>query len=151
MAAADAHADLRRLVAELEQPDWWKHTASGLKAALVPLCAYYLLHAAHGNEPRDPVARFHLRNGARLERVNWLGNTSTSGLSRSAGMTVNYVYDLSEVERNHAAYSRDFEVIASNQFQRLARQSALFGNGRRLPRSRALRHPVESAAGTQMP
>jgi malonyl-CoA decarboxylase len=97
---------------------------------LVPLCAYYLLHATRGREPLDPVARFHLGNGARIDRVNWLGNRSPSGLDRSAGLTVNYVYDLSDLEKNHAAYSRDFTVVASSRFERLARTAALALNTR---------------------
>ncbi len=51
------------------------------------------------------MARFHLANGARLERINWLGDISAAGLRRSAGMTVNYVYDLADLERNHEAYT----------------------------------------------
>ena len=113
---------LSRLLAQLDQPDWWQqHTVtSTLKAELAPLCAYYLLYAKRGKEPLDPVARFHLGNGARLLRLNWLGDTSASGLSRSAGLTVNYLYDLSELERNHEAYTRDFKVIASRSFERTA-------------------------------
>jgi malonyl-CoA decarboxylase len=127
VAASDGRPELRHLVAELEKPGWWEQpaTAARLKTDLVPLCAHYLLHATRRREPLDPVARFHLGNGARLERVNWLANTSPAGLNRSAGLTVNYVYDLSEVERNHAAYSRDFTVVASNRFERVARKAIL--------------------------
>jgi malonyl-CoA decarboxylase len=127
LATSDAHSELQNVLAQLDKPAWWEHAAlaAQLKAKLVPLCAYYLLHATRGREPLDPVARFHLGNGARLDRVNWLGNLSPSGLGRSAGLTVNYVYDLSDLERNHAAYSRDFTVVASSRFERLARTAAL--------------------------
>jgi malonyl-CoA decarboxylase len=77
--------------------------------------------AKRGKAPLDPVARFHLANGARLERLNWMGDTSPSGLSRSIGFTVNYVYRLADVERNHEAYARTYDIVASRTFQRLAK------------------------------
>jgi malonyl-CoA decarboxylase len=123
---------LSRLLTELEHAEWWKQHAmsSELKADLAPLCAHYLLYAKRGNEPLDPVARFHLGNGARLQRLNWLGDTSSNGLARSAGLTVNYVYDLAELERNHEAYTREFKVIASRSFERIAASALLVeGNG----------------------
>ena len=69
------------------------------------------------------MARFHLANGARLERINWLGDISAAGLRRSAGMTVNYVYDLADLERNHEAYTTQGRVSASSRIERLARRS----------------------------
>jgi len=71
------------------------------------------------------VARFHLANGARLERLNWLGDTSEMGMRRSLGLTVNYVYRVADLERNHEAYARDYKIIASYEFERLAKQSLL--------------------------
>ena len=70
------------------------------------LCAYYLVRQAGGggHAGLDPVARFHLGNGAALERLNWMGDTSQAGMARSAGLMVNYVYRLNEVERNHERY-----------------------------------------------
>ena len=59
-----------------------RDTSAELERQLVPLCAYYLLRVKRGDDPADPVARFHLRNGARLERINWLSDTSTAGLKR---------------------------------------------------------------------
>ena len=61
-----------------------------------------------GRSPSDPVARFHLANGARLERLNWMGDSSAAGLRRWYGMTVNYVYRLADLERNHDAYASQF-------------------------------------------
>lgn len=84
-------------------------------------CATYLLHAKRADTaPLDPVARFHLANGARLQRINWLGDTSTAGMRRAFGLTVNYVYDLNEVEANHDAYARNFEIVAAPALKRLA-------------------------------
>jgi malonyl-CoA decarboxylase len=78
----------------LDCPGWPydPRRAAGLRERLVPLCAYYLVDVTRDGEPDDPVARFHLRNGARLERINWLGNPSPSGLRQSAGLMVNYLY-----------------------------------------------------------
>jgi malonyl-CoA decarboxylase len=65
------------------------------------LCARYLTESA-----ADPVARFHLGNGARLERINWRGNIAPRGLAESAGIMVNYLYDPDTIEANHEAFAR---------------------------------------------
>jgi malonyl-CoA decarboxylase len=91
-----------------------------LQSELSRLCAYYLLHAKRGNVPLDPVARFHLANGASLERLNWLGDTSEAGIRRSLGMCVNYLYRFGDVERNHQAYARANKISASCEIERLA-------------------------------
>jgi malonyl-CoA decarboxylase len=93
-----------------------------LRGELSRSCAYYLLHAKRGKVPLDPVARFHLANGARLERLNWRADTSEVGMRRSFGLMVNYVYRVADVERNHEAYAKDYTVIASHQIERLAKQ-----------------------------
>lgn len=112
--------------AKLEQPLWWenKELSQELRAELVPLCARYLLQAKHGREPLDPVARFHLRNGARLERINWLGDVSAVGMHRSAGIMVNYFYRLADLEKNHETYTRDYEIVATSDIQSLAKRKA---------------------------
>ncbi|HET9351662.1 MAG TPA: malonyl-CoA decarboxylase [Burkholderiales bacterium] len=112
---------------QLEQPDWHvRDSSDALQRLLMQLCAYYLLHAkqAEGGhpEPVDPVARFHLGNGAALERLNWMGDTSQAGMARSAGLMVNYVYRLNEVERNHERYFRSHAIAASPQVEKLARE-----------------------------
>ncbi len=91
-----------------------------MQRELSRLCAYYLLHAKRGQAPLDPVARFHLANGARLERLNWMGDTSPAGLKNSLGFTVNYLYRLEDVERNHERYAKTFEIAASRTIERLA-------------------------------
>jgi malonyl-CoA decarboxylase len=93
-----------------------------LRTEITRLCAYYLLHAKRGSAPLDSVARFHLANGARLQRLNWMGDTSQTGLIRSLGLTANYLYRLADVEHNHEAYAQDHHIVASPQLQRLARQ-----------------------------
>ncbi|HEY8068280.1 MAG TPA: malonyl-CoA decarboxylase [Burkholderiales bacterium] len=114
------------LLAAADQPGW--HTGEvpePLQKLLLRLCAWYLLHAKRGAEPLDPVARFHLGNGAALEHLNWLGDTSESGMARSAGMMVNYVYRLDDVERNHERYFSEHAVVASRAVEKLARKSPL--------------------------
>jgi malonyl-CoA decarboxylase len=118
---------LTGLLERIEAPDWLADTAEAaeLQRKLTRLCAHYLLNAKQGREPLDPVARFHLGNGARLERLNWLGDTSSSGMRRSGGLMVNYVYRLDEVERNHEAFARDGRIASSRRFEILARESLL--------------------------
>jgi len=92
-----------------------------LRGELEKIAAQYFLHQKNGRaEPLDPVARFHLKNGARLERINILGNPSPTGMERSFGTMVNYVYDLSKVEENHEKYVKNNKIICSQQVKKLA-------------------------------
>jgi malonyl-CoA decarboxylase len=116
----------RALLAGIERGGWHLgEIPEGLPKHLIRLCAWYLLHAKQGREPRDPVARFHLGNGAALERLNWFGDTSESGMARSAGLMVNYVYRLADVERNHERYFSDHAVVASRAIEKLAHKCVL--------------------------
>jgi malonyl-CoA decarboxylase len=114
-------------LARIEAPDWQKNDAEAerVRKTLLPYAAYYLAHAKHGNEAADPVARFHLGNGARLERLNWLADTSKRGLQQSAGLMVNYLYRLDEVETNHETYVRSRQVAMSRDIRRLAAECPL--------------------------
>src|SRR6202162_595502 len=120
----------RALLENLEKPDWFKDTEleTQLRAVLEPLAAHYFLKA---RTPKgrliDSVARFHLGNGARLERINWLGDISPKGLRESAGIMVNYLYRLEDIEKNHEAYANQGEVAASSAVERV-----LKNEGRRL-------------------
>ena len=96
-------------------------TTSAMKATLLRLCARYLLNEKRHDKPLDPVARFHLRNGARLERINWLGDTSSKGLAESAGMLANYLYDPKEIEKNHENYVKQGKVAASIEVMKLVK------------------------------
>jgi malonyl-CoA decarboxylase len=117
-------APFARALAKLDDPRWTQDESleAELERHLAPLCAYYLLRAKQGHEPLDSVARFHLKNGARLERINWLGDTSAAGLQRSAGFSANYVYKLPDVERNHELYVREHKVRASREIEALAKR-----------------------------
>jgi malonyl-CoA decarboxylase len=92
-----------------------------LQEEMMERCARYLISTVDNVGALDPVARFHLANGARLERLNWMGDSSPTGLRRSYGLTVNYVYRLNELERNHDAYANHFRVASSRAFQQLTR------------------------------
>lgn len=122
--------DERALLAHLDDDAWIDdpELVEKLRTVIEPLAAYYFLKAKNPRgKPVDPVARFHLGNGARLEQINWLGDISTKGLRESAGVMVNYLYRLDDIEKNHEAYANDDEVVASNAVKKL-----LKGEGRRL-------------------
>jgi malonyl-CoA decarboxylase len=120
----------RTLLGHLDKPDWAKNAEllEGLHPVVEHLAAYYFLKA---RTPKgrliDSVARFHLGNGARLERINWLGDISPKGLRESAGIMVNYLYRLEDIEKNHEAYANQGTVAASSAVKKL-----LKNEGRRL-------------------
>jgi malonyl-CoA decarboxylase len=125
LAAGARGAEMRALFERLEAPDWFE--GDGLDKCedlLMPLAAYYLTQARRGREPVDAVARFHLGNGAVLERLNWLGDTSVHGMARSFGIMCNYVYRLAELERNHELFVNEQRVIAAPAVAKLAQDAA---------------------------
>jgi malonyl-CoA decarboxylase len=99
----------------IESDDWWRDQARSetLRAALMRLCAAYLTRQPSPGSRIDPVARFHLGNGARLERINWLGNTAPRAIQESFGIMVNYLYDHDSIEDNHEAFARDGTIVRS--------------------------------------
>jgi malonyl-CoA decarboxylase len=113
--AAKEKTPERDVVALLEVERWWEDTAltDALRDPLTRLCAVYLTTSPDSRGPADPVARFHLGNGARLERVNWLGNVAPRGISESHGIMVNYLYDPEQIEANHEAFVRGAIVRSS--------------------------------------
>jgi malonyl-CoA decarboxylase len=121
-AAPDGPTQTASALATLQQPDWHADgkITSDLARPLVSLCAYYLLRVKRGDEPADDVARFHLRNGARLERINWLSDTSETGLRRSAGMMVNYLYRSRRAHDGYDASMRPSWPNVSYDIERLA-------------------------------
>jgi len=114
-------------LARLDERDWFENAAVAerLRPPLMGLCAHYLTAVKKDDEPLDAVARFHLGNGARMEKLNWLADTSKPGMQRSAGIMVNYLYRLADVEKNHEAFVREHEVAASHELKKLARECAL--------------------------
>jgi malonyl-CoA decarboxylase len=109
----------RAALSRLDDPESY---TDELKPLLMHLCAFYLLNAKRGEEPRDSVARFHLRNGASLERINWLGDQSPKGLRESAGLLVNYLYDRKSVARNHEIYVNQNEIVHSSGVEQLVKK-----------------------------
>jgi malonyl-CoA decarboxylase len=100
----------------LADPHWAtsEQVAEAVKPTLLRLAAHYFLVAKAGDgRPPDAVARFHLGNGARLERINWMGDASPKGLGEAHGLMVNYRYEIRDIEKNHEAYANEGVVAAS--------------------------------------
>ncbi|MBC8317940.1 MAG: malonyl-CoA decarboxylase [Desulfobulbaceae bacterium] len=104
--------------------DWFsdEETANFLKPILLNLCARYLLHEKKENKALDPVMNFHLTNGARIERVNWLADLSDRGMKRSYGIMVNYYYELSDIDSNHEQYISSTLIAASREVKKIFRE-----------------------------
>ncbi|MFZ0238537.1 MAG: malonyl-CoA decarboxylase family protein, partial [Xanthobacteraceae bacterium] len=120
-SAAIDDAD-RRTLAALDTDGWWRtpEIAERMREPFLRAAAWYYLRARNGRSlPVDAVARFHLGNGARLERLDWLADTSERALRQSYGLMVNYLYDLDYIERNHEAYAQQRAVVAASAVTRL--------------------------------
>jgi len=118
--------DLEALGA-MDTPAWHRDAAARelLEPVLMRAAARYLLAARSGSgKPLDPVARFHLDNGARLERVNWMADLSAKGLREACGLMVNYLYDLDQIEIRHEQFQDAGTVAASRTVERLLRERA---------------------------
>jgi len=105
------------VLSHLEDEGWPsdEDVASTLQPVLFRLAARYLLQVRRPDgRALDPVAHFHLSNGARVERLNWLGDPSPRGMAQSAGMMVNYLYDTRRIEDNHEAYHGRGRIVASS-------------------------------------
>lgn len=123
ISAMSAPSGVEALVAIVAKRGWWRE--AGLRKAAEPvllrLCARYLLVETNGRRARDPVAHFHLSNGARIERLNTLGDTSEKGAKESATLMVNYLYDPQKIEDWHEDYAGEGKRNASTTVRRLAR------------------------------
>ena len=119
----DALSGVDAGLAQLTAGEWAaeKTLARRLREPLEKLAARYLLDIRQNGRPFDPVARFHLGNGARIERINWLADTSSKGFRQSCGMMVNYLYDPDEIEQNVEAFVGEDRIAASAAVRRLAR------------------------------
>ncbi len=124
-AALDDHD--RSALAALDTQNWWRdpELAAEVRDPLLRAAAWYYLRGKNGRGlPVDAVARFHLGNGARLERLDWLADTSERALRQSYGLMVNYLYDLDYIERNHEAYAQQRAVVAASAVTRLVTATA---------------------------
>ena len=120
--------EIKALLDVLDDPRWFENPASRATAEhlLRPIAGVYFVNAkSESGRPIDPVARFHLGNGARLERINFLGDTSDRGMKQSYGLMVNYAYDIGTIEQNHEAYAEAGEIAASSAVKRLARSATV--------------------------
>ena len=112
----------RKALSGLDTDGWWRspEIAERIREPFLRAAASYYLRARNGRGlPVDAVARFHLGNGARLERLDWLADTSERALKQSYGLMVNYLYDLDYIERNHEAYAQHRAVVADSAVTRL--------------------------------
>ncbi|HQT76508.1 MAG: malonyl-CoA decarboxylase [Rhodospirillales bacterium 20-64-7] len=122
-SAFPADTGIAALAGLMGKRHWWRD-ATYRKAAepvLTRLCARYLLVEANGKRARDPVAHFHLSNGARVERLNMAGDTSEKGVKESATLMVNYLYDPGKIEDWHEDYAGEGKRNASTAVRKLAR------------------------------
>src|SRR5260370_863017 len=120
-------AEDRAALTGLDRTDWWREevAADTLQQPLFGAAAcYYLRARSSRGTPLDSVARFHLGNGARLERLNFLADTSERALQQSYGLMVNYLYDLEDIEQNHEAYAQQHAIVAASPVTRLLRAPA---------------------------
>ncbi len=108
---------------ELDKPNWWQDgAAERLQEPLLHAAATYFLSArSPSGGALDPVARFHLGNGARLEQLNPLGDLSEKGLAQSHGLMVNYLYDVDDIEKNHEAYAESRTIVTVGGIRKRAR------------------------------
>jgi len=112
---ANGDMSAAKLREALARPDWLQDAAlaEAMEEPMRRWCARYLCQEKSGGKALDAVARFHLANGARLERINWLADRSPKGLKESYGLMVNYLYRLGDIEANHDAYVGQGQVVAS--------------------------------------
>ena len=118
----------RAILNALDTPNWADDPdiAEQVKAEMLPLAAYYFIEAKGSRgHPLDPVARFHLGNGARLERLNFLGDRSEKGMQQSYGLMVNYLYALDQIEANHEAFAEKGQVASSSTVRKMLPARAL--------------------------
>lgn len=119
------HADLSELIPDQElaaktRAPIGRVVEVATSEALMKLCAHYLVNERSGALARDPVARFHLGNGARLHKMHWGADLTAKGRDQSAGIMVNYLYDLNRIEQNHEAYFDQGVISVSRSVKRLA-------------------------------
>jgi malonyl-CoA decarboxylase len=121
----------RAAFAGLDTAEWWKNPelVEAMHEPMLRAAATYFLNGRNsGGSPLDSVARFHLGNGARLERLNWPADLSERGRKQSYGLMVNYLYDLGDIEKNHEAYAESRAIITAGGIRKLARPSRALAN-----------------------
>lgn len=135
--AASIRDALSRLAAIAESEGYVRSDL--LRELLMQLGARYIAGIGSDKGPTDPVARFHLGNGARIERVNWMADLSKKGVRESHGLMVNYLYDLTTIEANHEAFANRRPVAQSKEIAELIDITDA------IQKSKSLLGPVEAA------
>lgn len=109
------------LLSPLKDNSWHKNPdeIKKLKKPLKKACATYLLIVKRYEKPINAVARFHFGNGAILHQINWMGNTSEYGITKSFGLMVNYLYEPKSIEANHEAYVQKGELAISKSVKKI--------------------------------
>jgi malonyl-CoA decarboxylase len=113
------------ILGHLDDPGWVDdpERSQALESVIRPLAARYLLKAkSDDGQPLNPVARFHLGNGAELHRINWQGDASAQGMQQSFGLMVNYLYVLDNIERNHEQYTANYTIVCSSSVRELSKR-----------------------------
>jgi malonyl-CoA decarboxylase len=147
-------AEARALIEAMRRTDWPEGASDSeyaeIETALTALAAYYFLNAkSPEGRPVDPVARFHLGNGARLDRINFLADTSEKSMREACGLMVNYRYEPKEIERNHEDYANEGVVASSRAVRSLLKlKSKARAIGTERPQPPALPAPEPEKAET---
>ena len=122
LAKEFGHPDPATVLADtLARTEWPgdARLAEALREPMEKVCARYLIEEKSGTQPFDPVAQFHLHNGASVSRIFWLADISARGMRQSYGLMASYRYDLSEVDRNHEQFLENGHIAAARRVQRL--------------------------------
>ncbi|MFD2205458.1 malonyl-CoA decarboxylase [Kiloniella antarctica] len=108
----------------IDQEKWFENFEKTdlLRGPLLRLNAAYFLEKDPKGRALDPVARFHLKNGAELNQINWMGDVSDKGISQAVGIMVNYKYDLAKIEKNHELFINEGIVAMSTQVRAYLKQ-----------------------------
>ena len=114
--------DIRQALAELQGGSKTAPPEHLRKPLLAAAALYFTQGKTAKGGPRDSVARFHMGNGARLERINWHGDLSKKGLAQAHGLMVNYLYELDDIEANHEAFADRGEIITSGDVRQLLKR-----------------------------
>ncbi|WP_428493409.1 malonyl-CoA decarboxylase [Rhodopila sp.] len=122
-AAVPAETGCQALAAIIAKRHWWRDATLRKVAepVLTRLAARFLMVETSGKRAKDPVAHFHLSNGARVERLDMAGDTSDKGAKESATLMVNYLYDPAKIEDWHEDYAGEGKRNASTVVRKLAR------------------------------
>ena len=114
----------KHLYKRLKDPSWVKDTENYKEEVIENSLDYFFTSSRPDRLPNDSVARFHLGNGAILDRINFMGDESVKALSSAAGLMVNYRYNIDSIEQNHEEYFKNKTIICSQSIKTLKKSFA---------------------------